>query len=291
MIDSERKKSHDKVYPKGYVEMLEQQQSQLVNGLQEMYKRLLNADAWEGDTLSEANGHPLTHDILSALGLLESKQDGSGEMEMFEEDCEKLQSRLISEGAGFTQRRGSFSSDSDHSQNGHGRSGSHGTPVLTKSAVYKDNFNFSAPPSPPASQGSPLPAPRQRPSFPQSHASPLQQSSPLTNDPQFYQPEWAYADPSNAELLMRSNFAVQSPDLDQGLGNMGDMTGFNQWDTTAYDMKYDPMGMATSMTSYPQQLHNAFSGMKRMQDTGMTGLGMDPNMMDVEFNQFIQVTS
>ncbi|CAK3968027.1 fungal Zn binuclear cluster domain-containing [Lecanosticta acicola] len=291
-VFGERKKSHDKVYPKGYVEMLEQQQGQLVSGLQECYKRLHQAGAWDGEKLSETNGYPLTHDILAALGLLETKQDGSGEMETFEDDCEKLQSRLIADGAGFAQRRGSFSSDSDHSQQGHGRSASRSTPALSKPPTFPNNFNFnfSAPPSPPASQGSPIPAPRQRPSFPQPQSSPLQQSSPLTNDPQFYQAEWAYPESRNAELLMNSKYAVQSPDLDQGLGNMGDMTSFNQWDAS-FDMKYD-MNLAAGMTSYPQQLQHAFPGMSRMQDTNMAGLAMDPaNLMEVDFNQYIQVHS
>ena len=89
--------------------MLEQQQGQLVTALQEMYHRLSAAHAWSGPTLSEATGHPLTHDILASLNLLESKQDGSGELEAFEEDCQKLQTKLLANGAGYVHRRGSFS--------------------------------------------------------------------------------------------------------------------------------------------------------------------------------------
>ncbi|KAF2166230.1 hypothetical protein M409DRAFT_55093 [Zasmidium cellare ATCC 36951] len=288
-VFGERKKSHDKVYPKGYVEMLEQQQQQLVSGLQEMYKRLVAANAWTGAALSETNGHPLTHDILAALDLLESKQDGSGEMETFEEDCAKLQSKLIAEGAGFTQRRGSFSSDSEHSQHGHARSVSHGTPVLSKPAVFKDNFNFSAPPSPPADP-SPMPAPRHRQSFPPAQPSPLQQSSPLASDPQFYQAEWAYPQ-SSGDNFMRSNYAMKSPELEHNLGNMDDISNsFGQWDPSQYDM--------AGFTSYPQQLSNAFGGMPRLHDGSAPGLTMDPSSiehMDVDFNRdfnsFIQVMS
>ena len=61
--------------------MLEQQQSQLVAGLQATYKRLQKAQVWNGPNLAEANGYPLTHDILAALDLLEVKNDGSGEVE------------------------------------------------------------------------------------------------------------------------------------------------------------------------------------------------------------------
>mgnify|MGYP001186182659 CR=1 FL=1 len=75
--------------------MLEQQQAQLVAGLQETYRRLVDANVWPGKPLSEASGQPLTHDILARLDLLEPKNDGSGEHEHFEEDCQKLQQRLI----------------------------------------------------------------------------------------------------------------------------------------------------------------------------------------------------
>lgn len=255
-----------------------------------MHKRLVAANAWSGPPLSETNGHPLTHDILAALDLLESKQDGSGEMETFEEDCAKLQSKLIAEGAGFTQRRGSFSSDSEHSQHGHARSVSHGTPTLSKPTVFKDNFNFSAPPSPPAEQ-SPMPAPpRHRSSFPPAQPSPLQQSSPLASDPQFYQAEWAYTQTSGDNFL-RSNYAMKSPELDHNLGNMDDITNsFGQWDAPS---QYDMAGF----TSFPQQQpSNTFGGMPRLNNDG--SMTMDPTSiehMDIDFNRdfhsFIQVMS
>lgn len=260
--------------------MLEQQQSQLVAGLQEMYKRLLAANAWKGSVLSETNGHPLTHDILAALDLLEMKHDGSGEVEAFEEDCSRLQSRLIAEGAGFTQRRGSFSSDSENSQQGHTRSMSQHTPTFSKPPVFKENFQFSAPPSPPSNQ-SPVPGNNQhRQSFPPPH------SSPLSNDPQFYQAEWAYPDPHNSELLMRHKYALHPSNMENGLPSFG------SWEpsTTAFDVKYD-MNNVTSYTSYSHQhIPSTMDSMPRMQETTTAGMTMDP-MMDVEFNQFIQVTS
>lgn len=281
-VFGERKKSHDKVYPKGYVEMLEQQQSQLVSGLQEMYKRLRTAGAWSADELAEANGHPLTHDILAALDLLESKNDGSGEMEAFEEDCGKLQSKLISEGAGYTHRRGSFSSESDQSQ-GHTRSASRSTPNLTKAGVFKDDFNFSAPPTPPGSEHSPGPISNHRTSFPATQPSPLQQESPLSNDPQFYQAEWAYPGAANQELLFRSKFPLQSPELDQGLINTSDMPTYGQWDasTESHDTKLDlNIPGTTFYQNYP-----VYGDLSKMPDTTMS---MDP-MVDVEFNQFLSI--
>lgn len=94
-----------------YVEMLEQQQSQLVAGLQETYRRLLSANLWPSMPLEAHEGNPLTHDILTTLDIIHPKTDS----DHFEEDPERLQRRLIAQGAPFIQRRGSFSSDSDHS--------------------------------------------------------------------------------------------------------------------------------------------------------------------------------
>ncbi|KAI1620757.1 hypothetical protein EDD37DRAFT_612223 [Exophiala viscosa] len=113
-VFGERKKSHDKIYPKGYVEMLESQQAQLVSGLQELYKRLQDGQGWTGSPLKEtSNGMPLTHDILERLGAL--KQDGNVTHEGFEEDLNVLQQRLITDGAGFMQRQHSHDSHSDTS--------------------------------------------------------------------------------------------------------------------------------------------------------------------------------
>ncbi|EGC42874.1 C6 transcription factor [Histoplasma capsulatum var. duboisii H88] len=114
-VFGERKKAHDKVYPKGYVEMLEQQQAQLVTGLQALYKMTLDGEGWPGDPLKEsANGHPLTHDILERLGAL--KQEGHSSDEPFEDDLQLAQKKLIANGAGFMQRQDSSDgSESEHS--------------------------------------------------------------------------------------------------------------------------------------------------------------------------------
>ena len=254
--------------------MLEQQQAQLVAGLQEMYTRLLSGQPWEGTALSESNGHPLTHDILAALNLLETKHDGSGEHETFEEDCQKLQTRLVADGAGYTHRRGSFSSDSEHSQQGHGRTTSQSTPTMTKPPVFKENFSFSASPSPLAQS----PLPRQRQSYPPAQQSPLHQSSPLANDPQLYQTEWSVPDLSDPELIMRSKYAMQTPQLQQNLEDVAEMMESAQWDDSfgTYEL-----GM-NGITSYPQQ----FGNLQGMQDLGGS---LDP--MDIEFNKFIQVAT
>ncbi|KAM0721806.1 hypothetical protein Q7P37_002731 [Cladosporium fusiforme] len=54
-----------------------------------MYTRLQKASLWHGASLCEDGAVPLTHDILAALDLLEPKEDGSGDMEPFEETFDK----------------------------------------------------------------------------------------------------------------------------------------------------------------------------------------------------------
>lgn len=249
--------------------MLEQQQGQLVAGLQETYKRLKNARAWSGPALTEHSGHPLTHDILSALNLLEARHDSTGQAESFEEDCQKLQSRLVAEGAGYVQRRGSISSDSDHSQHEQHYPTSVSTPTHNKPPVFRENFAFSASASPVTQS----PVQRQRQSYPPAHSTPLQQSSPLSSDPQFYQAEWAIPDLSNPEQLLRSKFAMQVPELQHGLPDM-DSIFVNNFDPQ--DAGFDTM----SLTSFPHQMGNTF---------GMNDFALDP--MDLEFAKYIQVTT
>ncbi|KAI9822441.1 MAG: hypothetical protein M1827_000160 [Pycnora praestabilis] len=141
-VFGERKKSHDKVYPKGYVEMLEQQQAQLVSGLQELYKRTQHGQGWAGKPLKESHGgHPLTHDILERLGAL--KIDSNGDLECFEEDLSLMQQRLIESGAGLMQRQLSPDSDSDPST-------FYETKPSQAGLIFSDPFAMNrAPPTPP----------------------------------------------------------------------------------------------------------------------------------------------
>ena len=266
---SERKKLHDKVYPKGYVEMLEQQQGQLVAGLQEMYRRLQTAQGWNGPDLPEATGHPLTHDILAALDLLESKHDDSGEFETFEEDFDTLQSKLVASGASFTQRRGSFSSDSEHSHHGHTRSASHDTPKLSNSPVYEESFNdFDL-----DNIDSPIPQHRVLQQQKQSMKVPSQlqqqqqqqQGSPICTDPRFYEPQWA---------MDATRFVYSPSELDANLDDLNnDMTALGgPWDNgSAFNFN-----MADMAAAFPPQLSQT-----------AVAQSMDP--MDMDFNQFIQV--
>lgn len=279
-VFGERKKSHDKIYPKGYVEMLEQQQSQLVQGLQEMYHRMLAANMWDGPTLSEATGHPLTHDILAAMGLLEKKHD-SDETIAFEDDVEKLQARLIADGAVMTKRRGSVSSESDSQSIHRAHSSSHSTPVLSKPTLFKENFSFNSSRAPTSSPTSRSPAPKKRKTYPPAVQSPLHQNPPMTNnDPQLYQAEWTlggqtFADP---ESIMKTSFAL------------GKAPYLQQQQQPAYDFSQDAL-IDSPMTSefdfsdlgYSHLGGNGFGG-GPMQDFGYGAY--DP-MMDVDFKSFI----
>ncbi|PKY07716.1 hypothetical protein P168DRAFT_313865 [Aspergillus campestris IBT 28561] len=110
-VFGERKKAHDKVYPKGYVEMLEQQQQWLVRGLQELYRRACRGEGWPGEPLRcEPNGHPLTHDLLTRLRALDC---GNGER--FEENTEIMQRECLQQ-HGSMQRQVSSASSPDSAQ-------------------------------------------------------------------------------------------------------------------------------------------------------------------------------
>lgn len=272
---SERKRSQDKIYPKGYVEMLEQQQTQLVSGLKEMYHRLQKVSAWEGPSLDESSGQPLTHDILSALNLLESKHDDSGEVEVFEEDCDKLQSRMVSEGASFVHRRGSISSDSDHSHHDRPKTAStrNATPMRHRQALFKESFNFgSASPSPLAQSPIPRSKPVAQPQYPTSSPArqlPLQEPT-FINDPQLYAPEWAQvlADVTYTDSAIRAKMGYQQP---------SEFDSFPPF----YDAGHAQME-AYQLSSYQSQMSNMIGGLPDISD--LTQI----DTMDFDFSTYVQ---
>lgn len=149
--------------------MLEQQQEQLVAGLQELYRRTQTGQGWEGAPLKESShGTPLTHDILERLGALKLGRSDA-ETKHFEEDLSSLQQRLLADGAGLMQRALSDSgSDSGHS---------HGFDHGPHKQPFMDAFSLgNLPPTPPTHSPFPngaaptLPLKRQRdnsPSFSQ----------------------------------------------------------------------------------------------------------------------------
>lgn len=78
--------------------MLERQQGQLIAGIREMYRLLQSSDKWPGNELDPASGEdgqPTTHQILEALGVLQSSPqhdydagDSSEEWQFFEQHPE-----------------------------------------------------------------------------------------------------------------------------------------------------------------------------------------------------------
>jgi hypothetical protein len=94
--------------------MLERQQTQLVTALQELYRRAVAGQEWDGPPLDDGGtGKPLTHDILDHLGLL---HDRAGPVAGFDESFEAMQQRLIDDGADPMPRRSSPDSDNEQSQ-------------------------------------------------------------------------------------------------------------------------------------------------------------------------------
>ena len=93
--------------------MLEQQQQQLVSGLQKLYDIVINERGWKGVPLKTlTNGYPLTHDILERLRV--PKTDSYIDIEGgFDEDLEALPKSPATNGNGA--RKGSTDSDY-HSQ-------------------------------------------------------------------------------------------------------------------------------------------------------------------------------
>ena len=179
---SERKKAGDKIYPKGYAEMLEQQQELFVHGLQQMYHQLLAAKLWQGSALCEANEDPLAHDILAALGLLRNE-------------------------GGEIRRRPSFSSNSDHSH--HAPSTSHHTPIVAKTHTFKASvFSNDSP-----SSFTPSSAPKQGQSRRLDHQSPFHQDNLMINDLDLVWSGRAVPNMSNSEAVATSDFKLQSSEL------------------------------------------------------------------------------
>ncbi len=104
--------------------MLEQQQTQLVAGLRELYRRLQQHEPWPGPALlAESGGHPLTHDILHRLGLVHTPLDDSVESVHgpFEDDFLTMQRQLVDRGAPLQKRSASSTSpESDDEDDGDG---------------------------------------------------------------------------------------------------------------------------------------------------------------------------
>lgn len=142
--------------------MLEQQQTWLVHGLQEMYRRAKEGEGWPGEPLHcEANGHPLTHDLLTRLGSLDHTKG-----ERFEENTEIMQQELWRRNG--MQRQESSDASSESAQ----------SPVMPSPFTTSDMFAAAVPPQQPQ-QLPPTP-----PSFSPSSSRPTQPTPTIKSEPQ-----------------------------------------------------------------------------------------------------------
>lgn len=126
--------------------MLEQQQGQLVVGLQELYSRMLKGEGLPGGPLNKdvVTGQPLTHDILERVGALKQER-GSGSHQ-FEEDFSVLQQQLYEKGAPPVLRHRSISSSSETGARPRLDS------IPSRSHTFHEAFDVQhAPPTPPPS--------------------------------------------------------------------------------------------------------------------------------------------
>jgi hypothetical protein len=97
--------------------MLEQQQVQLVDGLRELYGRLLKGESWPGRPLYETSGgHPLTNDILKRLALIRPFHDDTGHCKDCNESSNQIQQELVEIDASLTVKRASANAASEHCQ-------------------------------------------------------------------------------------------------------------------------------------------------------------------------------
>lgn len=241
-----------------YVEMLEQQQAQLVAGLRELYSRLQSGQGWPGQPLREAQGgHPLTHDILERLDLLHANGDSSSNYEGFEEDCSRMQQKLLERGAPYTHRRGSISSNSDHGHTSSSGSSYSGTPT-TKSIPYVDPFaRNNAPPTPPMNS----PFPRQS------------QIASIKQEPTMVSPTFVNSGALDPSQLSRQAWTPDAMMMDEPLDfsnkSIYTFDAFNNYESNA--MILDPNVIGSSNPMMPDW--------------------NDPN--DLDFNSFIhnQITA
>lgn len=209
-----------------YVEMLEQQQSQLVAGLRELYTRLQQGQGWPGAPLREAQGgHPLTHDILERLDLLHTSADGSTNYHGFEEDCNRMQQKLLERGAPYTHRRGSVSSDSEHDHTS--SSSSYGGTPTIKTVPFIDPFaRHNAPPTPPMNS----PFPRQSQII-----SPPKQEAPIVSN------GFMNTASMDHNSLSRPNWQSDSMMMDETLDFSKPMYGFDSYGNFDQTMMLDPI--------------------------------------------------
>lgn len=226
-VFGERKKSHDRVYPKGYVEMLEHQQSQIVAGLRQTYRILLEHGQWPGSALKEYDGNPLTHDILERLGILHLNGE-SPDSPQFEDDLEKLQDRMIAENGVSASRHRRHSPPSDEEPELEQSSSPHDSPATRNSSLSTSYSRKRSPSTPPQEEPFELrPSPKQ-----------LKFESMVARK----QPVFDYT-----QAMVQTPYVVDSPNLDlSGMDlNFGDEA------VSMYDPLFSNTYFAPAITNMP----------------------------------------
>jgi hypothetical protein len=199
--------------------MLEQQQSQLVAGVRQMYRKLLDGETWPGSALPEQQeGFPLTHDILERLDVLHMTGENPVGSEAFDDDLESVQQRLLDNGALYVPRRSSPSTDSEP-ELAHADS-PRDNPIMSRSSVSSTaSRKRSSPATPPPPQPEDLQIPTKRRNF---HGiGGVQQSV------EFFQEPFVMQSPEFSE-----------PSIDFPLYNNYELTGrgFNVFDNLGLNM-------------------------------------------------------
>ena len=178
-----------------YVEMLEQQQAQLVSGLQELYRRIVAGERWIGPLLEDGgagDGLPRTHDILHQLGALRLDTLAGDEASSapFEEDFFVLQRRLYESGAPPMLRHRSLSLESEADRpSPRGAAAPAAAASLRTTADSPDGHN-SFPLTPPSKMG--LPAPLE---IPTTHATALRDTTSASSSSSTLRGHWPYVIP------------------------------------------------------------------------------------------------
>ncbi|KAK4949280.1 Fluconazole resistance protein 1 [Elasticomyces elasticus] len=232
-----RRKHHEGIPTVGSVDALKEEQLLLVAAVQEMYLRLQTAQAWNGLALPETDGHPLTHDIITALNLLETKHDNTSGPTSSEAGSELI--------AGSVRVHSTGSSNTDADESGES------SPASSTVSDFSLSNCDPRPGNHPPSELSPRLSSPQLCFDSQAYLSTSSQV-PLLDGSQLYQAEWARATAhiGGPEYLIGSGFVAQAQEPDGSLVGVDDMYDLLQasvgWDSgpTSYG------GFCNQMTSY-----------------------------------------
>lgn len=211
--------------------MLEHQQSQIVAGLRQTYRILLEQGKWPGSALKEYDGHPLTHDILERLGILHFHGDGP-DSPAFEDDLEKLQDRLITENGVSTSRQRRHSPPSDEEPELEQSNSPHNSPATRNSSISTSYSRKRSPSTPPQEEPLELrPSPKQ-----------LKFESFSRKQPAF----------DYTQAMVQTPYVVESPNLDLA----GIDLNFTDEAVSMYDPLYSSAYFAPAITN--MQSNNGF---------------------------------